>query len=50
MNTLAQVIAIDWNENSLQGNKDNALLLKKWEGDNVDRQLIGLTQLLQGKS
>ena len=29
-------------------NRENALLLKKWEGDNTDRQLIGLAQLLQG--
>ena len=43
-----QVIVVDWNENTVAANRDNALILKKWEGDNTDRQLIGLTQLLQG--
>ena len=46
---ILQVIVIDWNENSVSGNRDNALLLQKWDGDNTDRQLIGLTQLLRGK-
>ena len=27
---------------------DNALILKKWEGDTNDTSLIGLAQLLQG--
>lgn len=44
---LKKMIVVDWNENSVPGNRDNALILKKWEGDNTDRQLIGLTQLLQ---
>ncbi len=43
-----QVIVVDWNPNSVALNRDNALLLKKWEGDNTDRHLIGLAQLLQG--
>ena len=46
---ILQVIVIDWNENSVSGSRDNALILNKWEGDNSDRQLIGLTQLLRGK-
>jgi len=45
---LVQVIMVDWNPNSVALNRDNALVLKKWEGDNTDRQLIGLAQLLQG--
>ena len=40
---------MDWNSNSVALNRDNSLILKKWEGDNTDRQLIGLAQLLQGK-
>ena len=43
-----KVIVVDWDENTVSENRDNALILKKWEGDNSDRQLIGLTQLLQG--
>ncbi len=44
-----RVILIDWNENSVALGRDNALLLKKWEGDTADRALIGLAQLLQGR-
>lgn len=44
---LRKVILIDWNSNAVALNRPNALLLKKWEGDNTDRQLIGLAQLLQ---
>lgn len=44
---LKKVILIDWNPNSVALNRQNALLLKKWEGDNTDRHLIGLAQLLQ---
>lgn len=43
-----KVIMIDWNENSVSLNPENALLLKKWEGDHSDRSMIGLAQLLQG--
>ena len=39
---------VDWSSKSVALNRENALLLKKWEGDNTDRQLIGLAQLLQG--
>lgn len=42
-----KVIVVDWNENSVALTRDNALLLKKWDGDNADRSLIGLAQLLQ---
>jgi len=43
---LRKVIVIDWNKDHTQSNPDNALILKKWEGDNADRNLIGLAQLL----
>jgi len=43
---LRKVIVIDWNRDHLQSNPDNALIMKKWEGDNTDRNLIGLAQLL----
>ena len=46
---LKKVILVDWNSDSVVLNSDNALLLKKWEGDNSDKSLIGLAQLLQGK-
>ena len=45
---LKKVIVVDWNENVVDCNRENALLLQKWEGDNADRALIGLAQLLQG--
>jgi import inner membrane translocase subunit TIM50 len=45
-----KVIIIDWNENSVLLNRENTLLLQKWEGDNADRTLIGLAQLLQGEN
>jgi len=44
---LSKVIVVDWNEKVVDCNRENALLLKKWEGDNSDRSLIGLAQLLQ---
>ena len=31
----------------LKAHPDNALILSKWEGENSDRTLIGLAQLLQ---
>lgn len=43
-----QVIVVDWNAESVPAHRDNALLLPKWDGDNTDRNLIGLAQLLQG--
>jgi len=43
---LKKVIVIDWNKEHIQHNPDNALILKKWQGDNSDRSLIGLAQLL----
>ena len=46
----SQVIVVDWNEKVVDCNRENALLLKKWEGDNTDRSLIGLAQLLQGEN
>jgi hypothetical protein len=39
---------IDWNKDSVALGLDNSLILEKWEGDNSDRSLIGLAQLLQG--
>lgn len=46
---LRKVILVDWNKDSAALCLDNTLLLKKWEGDNADKTLIGLAQLLQGK-
>eukprot|EP00088_Acartia_fossae_P033603 TRINITY_DN3440_c0_g1_i1.p1 TRINITY_DN3440_c0_g1~~TRINITY_DN3440_c0_g1_i1.p1 ORF type:complete len:423 (-),score=87.63 TRINITY_DN3440_c0_g1_i1:34-1302(-) len=43
---LKKVIVIDWNKDHVQHNPDNALILKKWQGDNSDRTLIGLAQFL----
>jgi len=43
---LKKVIVVDWNENSTQDNPENALTMKKWTGDNMDRSLIGLAQFL----
>lgn len=43
---LRKVIVIDWNKDHVQSNPENALILEKWEGDNGDRALIGLAQLL----
>jgi import inner membrane translocase subunit TIM50 len=43
---LKKVIVIDWNKEHVQHNPDNALIMKKWEGDNTDRSLIGLAQLI----
>ena len=45
-----KVILVDWNEKAVALNRENTLLMKKWEGDNSDRTLIGLTQFLQGKN
>ena len=45
-----KVILIDWNKDSVALGMENALLLKKWEGDTKDTGLIGLAQLLQSKN
>lgn len=42
-----KVIHVDWNKDSVALSLDNALILKKWEGDTDDTSLIGLAQLLQ---
>lgn len=42
-----RVIFIDWNKDSVGLAMNNALILPKWEGDNDDTSLIGLSQLLQ---
>ena len=42
------MIVVDWNENVVDCHRDNAIVLQKWEGDNSDRSLIGLAQLLNG--
>ena len=43
-----RVIFIDWNKDSVGLAMNNALILPKWEGDNSDTSLIGLSHLLQG--
>ena len=43
-----RVIFIDWNKDSVGLAMNNALILPKWEGDNADTSLIGLSHLLQG--
>jgi len=43
---LRKVILVDYDAESTMGHRDNALVIKKFEGDNTDTSLIGLTQLL----
>ena len=45
---LRKVILVDYDAESTTGHRENALVIKKWEGDNTDTTLIGLTQLLMG--
>jgi len=42
-----RVIFIDWNTDSVALGLQNSLILPKWEGDNSDTCLIGLSHLLQ---
>ena len=44
-----RVIIVDWDKDTVSLATDNALILKKWEGDTTDTALIGLAQLLQSK-
>jgi len=41
-----RVIFIDWNKDSVSPSLNNSLILPKWEGDNSDTSLIGLSHLL----
>ena len=43
---LRKVILVDYDAESTTGHRDNVLVIKKWEGDNTDTELIALTQLL----
>lgn len=43
---LGKVIVIDWDKNTTKAHPQNTLTLEKWKGDNSDRSLIGLAQLL----
>ena len=43
-----RVIFIDWNKDSVSPSLNNSLILPKWEGDNSDTSLIGLSHLLGG--
>lgn len=47
---LGKVIVIDWDKNTTKAHPQNTLTLKKWKGDNSDRSLIGLAQLLHAIS
>ena len=44
-----RVIIIDWDKEAVSLGLNNALILKKWEGETNDSALIGLAQLLQSK-
>ncbi|XP_069676687.1 mitochondrial import inner membrane translocase subunit TIM50-C-like isoform X2 [Periplaneta americana] len=44
---LAKVIVIDWNEDSVQLHRENALILSKWTGDTDDLTLEALAEFLQ---
>jgi len=43
---LKKVIVIDWNNDTTLKHPNNTLTLQKWKGDNTDKTLIGLAQLL----
>uniref|UniRef100_T1JC09 FCP1 homology domain-containing protein n=1 Tax=Strigamia maritima TaxID=126957 RepID=T1JC09_STRMM len=44
---LSKVIFIDWNEKSFQMQPENALKLKKWQGNDEDRSLVDLAAFLR---
>lgn len=43
---LSKVIMVDWNENSVKKQRDNALVIPRWTGEDYDDQLIQLAELL----
>lgn len=45
---LSKVIFIDWNEKSFKLQPKNALKLKKWTGNDDDKTLYDLANLLRG--
>lgn len=47
---LFQVIAVDWDDDNIQYNKENVLRIKRWNGDDHDTTLIDLANFLRGKS
>ncbi|KAI1301818.1 Mitochondrial import inner membrane translocase subunit TIM50-C [Halotydeus destructor] len=44
---LSRVIMVDWEENACRLNKANCLILKKWEGEDGDKELFELAQFIR---
>lgn len=44
---LRKVIAVDWNPHSVSKNRENALILPRWNGDDTDRTLVDLAVFLR---
>ena len=45
---LSKVIMVDWNADGIQLQPENAIKVKKWEGDQSDTDLIDLANFLNG--
>lgn len=43
---LSKVVMIDWNEDSVKLQRENALVIPRWTGDDGDQQLIQLAEFL----
>ncbi|KAI5734949.1 hypothetical protein M8J77_012360 [Diaphorina citri] len=44
---LKKVIAVDWNTHSLSKNRENALIIPRWNGNDDDRTLVDLAVFLR---